>query len=394
MVMRKNGRCWGTLAVAVALGLNLVLAPPAAGRAQASAAFSDLDLAPWARPAVLTLQTQGIVRGYGDGRFAPEQPVTRAELAALIVRTLGLEDEATRQTAAPLRFADSESIPSWAHGHVAVAVDRGITTGLATEAGVAFRPQRTATRAEIVVMLIRALGREADALALGGNDLGFTDAGSVPPWARGHVALATQIGLVAGYPDGSFQAGQAIRRAEVAVLLNRAAERAALQPVLPVPALPKPPVEPTPAPPRQPVVPAPALPGPGELPASPLAFDLAVAPEAVTAGKDVTLTLRVTNSSLQPVTVTFNSGQRFDFHISGPVSWTWSRDRFFTQAIEHRTWAPGETREFTVTWAGVDDAGKPVPAGTYKVAAVFTGASGKLSWQGRAVATDTIKVLP
>lgn len=394
MVMRKNGRCWGTLAVAAALGLNLVLAPPAVGRAQASATFSDLDLAPWARPAVLTLQSQGIVRGYGDGRFAPEQPVTRAEVAALIIRTLGLEEEAARRAAAPLGFADSESIPSWAHGHVAVAVDRGITTGLATEAGVAFRPQRAATRAEIVVMLIRALGREADALALGADDLGYTDAGSVPPWARGHVALATRTGLAAGYPDGSFRAGRAIRRAEVAVLLSRAVQRAALQPVPPVSALPKPPAETRPAPPRQPVVPAPALPGPGESPASPLAFDLAVEPETATAGKDVTLTLRVTNSSLQPVTVSFNSGQRFDFHISGPVAWTWSRGRFFTQAIEHRTWAPGETREFTVTWAGVDDAGQPVPPGTYKVTAVFTGASDKLSWQGRVVATDTIKVLP
>ena len=61
---------------------------PALGSASAHNPFSDVSLQthPWSYHAILRLADAGVISGYGDGTFRPEQPVTRAETASLLVR--------------------------------------------------------------------------------------------------------------------------------------------------------------------------------------------------------------------------------------------------------------------------------------------------------------------
>lgn len=89
-------------------------------------------------------------------------------------------------------------------------------------------------------------------------------------------------------------------------------------------------------------------PGDGQA-ASPLIASLSVQPGA----DSVRLTLQVTNAGTTPVTVSFSSGQSYDFAVrtGGTILWTWSADRTFLQALRTETLAAGETRTWSESWA-------------------------------------------
>jgi hypothetical protein len=89
--------------------------------------------------------------------------------------------------------------------------------------------------------------------------------------------------------------------------------------------------------------PAPHTPGRG-----PLVSSLQV--EAM--GDSARLVLQVTNAAAGPITLTFPSGQTYDFEVrdAGRSVWTWSADRSFMQAVRMVTLAPGETRTHAEVW--------------------------------------------
>jgi hypothetical protein len=75
----------------------------------------------------VTLQFQkGLLATFPDNTFRPNSQVSRAEFAALLVRALGRQGEATQKSSAPLSIKDAADVPPTLHGYVAVAIDSGI----------------------------------------------------------------------------------------------------------------------------------------------------------------------------------------------------------------------------------------------------------------------------
>jgi hypothetical protein len=111
-------------------------------------------------PTVLTISFQrGMIGPYPDNTFRPRQQVTRAELAAFMVRAMGLETESFRRAHDPLQVADSRDIPTDARGSVVVALDRKMMLSFPDNT---FRPSRIATRGEAIFalnVLMETLGR-------------------------------------------------------------------------------------------------------------------------------------------------------------------------------------------------------------------------------------------
>ncbi|MBI3998321.1 MAG: S-layer homology domain-containing protein [Armatimonadetes bacterium] len=102
-------------------------------------------------PTTLVIGFQrGVISAYPDNTFRPRQSVTRAELATVIVRAVGLEAEAVRRANDRLVVADAGDIPAEARGSVVVAIDRKIVPALSDNT---FRPGRTATRGEAIFAL-------------------------------------------------------------------------------------------------------------------------------------------------------------------------------------------------------------------------------------------------
>lgn len=101
-------------------------------------------------------------------------------------------------------------------------------------------------------------------------------------------------------------------------------------------------------------------------------------PAGVPFAHPVEMSLAVTNPGDTPVTRRYNSGQSYDFIVrnqSDAIVWQWSFGMAFTEAIEHRTWAPGETVTYSAVWNQVSNGGNQAPAGPHTVTGRDVGCS-------------------
>ena len=115
--------------------------------AESEISFSDVTERDWFHAEVAKAVTAGYAQGSG-GLFRPNQPVTRAEAAAMLARAAGLAANEERADA----FADAASIPAWAKGSVGAAAEAGYMNGYPDGA---FGASGSITRAEAVVTLDR-----------------------------------------------------------------------------------------------------------------------------------------------------------------------------------------------------------------------------------------------
>ncbi len=93
----------------------------------------------------------GIIQGFA-GAFQPNQPITREEMAVVLVKALGQESQAGVNL--PTKFTDAGAASSWAKNDVTLAVKDGLLNGYPDGS---FRPLAPATRAEAVTVLARLL---------------------------------------------------------------------------------------------------------------------------------------------------------------------------------------------------------------------------------------------
>lgn len=119
--------------------------------------FSDMNGEASAE-AVSVLSDLGVVSGYPDGEYKPENIVTRAEMSVFVIGALGLTDYVT--TSAKSSFPDMAGY-GWAEGYIAYAESLGILSGYPDGT---FKPGNTVTYDEVASMLVRALGYSAESL--------------------------------------------------------------------------------------------------------------------------------------------------------------------------------------------------------------------------------------
>ncbi|MFC3747684.1 cadherin-like beta sandwich domain-containing protein [Paenibacillus sp. GCM10012306] len=103
----------------------------------------------WAHDAIATAAALGIVNGYNGDVFAPNEWVTREQVAAIVVRAAQLVS-----TDKDINFSDSSKISAWARPALATAIDQGLVNGY-TDGTV--KPTGNTTRAEAATILLRAL---------------------------------------------------------------------------------------------------------------------------------------------------------------------------------------------------------------------------------------------
>jgi hypothetical protein len=121
--------------------------------------FSDVDPAAWYAAAIAAAQSAGLMDGVGGGQFAPEQPVTREQLAAALSRALAdlgssYALPAFRSSTASA-FADAARIDPWAAQAASYVAQLGLMQGLP---GGAFDPLAPVTRAQAAAVLVRLIG--------------------------------------------------------------------------------------------------------------------------------------------------------------------------------------------------------------------------------------------
>lgn len=201
--------------------LALLLLPLVAVAYGRPAAGLLVDLAShWSSPLVSALEAKGVISGDALGRFRAEEPLTRAEMAKLLVTTLGNEEDAKLLAQYDSRFRD---VPRWhwAKGYVESLAETGVTDGY-PDGG--FAPGERVTRAQMAVFLVRAAGLSDQARLQRLEPTAYDDDAAVPDWARGAVNVATKAGLITGFEDHTLRPNQTITRAQGAAVVLRLME--------------------------------------------------------------------------------------------------------------------------------------------------------------------------
>lgn len=117
-----------------------------------NASFADVADGTWYTDAVAWANAQGIVTGYSDAAFGPEDNVTREQLAVMIYRYAQALKLVGNTTAGKLDFADADSVNDWASEAMSWLTANGILIG---KPGNLLDPQGNATRAEVSAVLER-----------------------------------------------------------------------------------------------------------------------------------------------------------------------------------------------------------------------------------------------
>lgn len=168
----------------------------------------------WARGYASLLYANGIMQGEtgsnGQTYFNPDRNLTRQEFAVTIARLLGLDTSDTSVTS----FADDSSIASWARGAVRAVSEAGIMQGSSSGGQLYFSPTAEMTRAEVMTVIGRCLPRGYAAATLG-----YSDASSIPSWAREQVQICVSTGIISGYEDNTLRPLGNITRGEIAKIL-------------------------------------------------------------------------------------------------------------------------------------------------------------------------------
>ena len=116
------------------------------------ASFPDLEAGAYYQAAVAWAASEGIVEGYDNGRFGPNDPVSREQTAAILFRFAAYRGEDTSLRASLEGFPDAAQVSPYALEAVSWAVEVGLLTG---RSGALLAPAGTASRAETATLLAR-----------------------------------------------------------------------------------------------------------------------------------------------------------------------------------------------------------------------------------------------
>ena len=114
--------------------------------------FSDVADSAWYADAVNWAADKGIVEGYGNGKFGPEDNITREQMAAILYRYADYKGYDVRASARLSGFADEDQVSDWAEEAMSWAVAEDLMDGKGNNR---LDPTGTATRAEVATILMR-----------------------------------------------------------------------------------------------------------------------------------------------------------------------------------------------------------------------------------------------
>lgn len=204
-------------ALLLALGLGvgtvspMLTAAPVVAQTQTQTQFTDVPAGHWAREFIISLAERDIIAGFPDGSFRPDEPVTRAQYAAMLRNAFNRSSvrSATNFVDVPANY--------WATAAIREANMMGFMSGYP---GGEFRPNQNIPRTQVLVSLANGLNYTASDR----NSVQiYRDAAQIPDYAVASIAAATEQRLVVNYPDvQALRPNQIATRADVAAFIYQA----------------------------------------------------------------------------------------------------------------------------------------------------------------------------
>jgi 3D (Asp-Asp-Asp) domain-containing protein len=204
-------------ALLILLGLFGPVAAAATAPAQA-APYIDLQAGHWAYASAQKLLESKVLSVDPEGRFRPNDPISRAELFKMVLLARLIAPNADCQGL----FLDVPCT-AWHARYIETAYRMGIAEGVGVKQ---MRPDGPVTRAQLFAVVVRGLGRRWEAHSQTNQEIQtllapFADRSQVIDWARPSVALALKNQIANGYSEGLLRPEQTATRAEAAAVVSR-----------------------------------------------------------------------------------------------------------------------------------------------------------------------------
>ncbi len=196
-----------------------------------AASFTDME-GHWSDSYVAELAELGIVKGYEDGTFKPENSITNQEAFTLFARVIGVNDEKNAKAvedAQELYKTVAENYVTYATKELCFMLYRGVLT---TEDLNTYLSEETKNlpmqRHEAAKLITKILNGEEEIANTVMFVFDYTDADTFPNEAKGYIDYVTKKGIMSGMGDNTFSPNTSVTRAQVTVMLKRTMEMLAL----------------------------------------------------------------------------------------------------------------------------------------------------------------------
>ena len=179
--------------------------------------FTDVEEDFWAHDFIIGLATNGVINGYPDGTFKPQNNVTRADFLIMLLRSMDIDIS----NAGTGTFTDVESGAYYANA-CSIAKDMGIATG---NPDGSFNPKGFITRQDMMILAKKAVEYNLDAEIKGDSGIldKFNDKAEISPYAVESLAAMVDAGIVNGKGEGIAPKDNTTR-AEAATIISKIME--------------------------------------------------------------------------------------------------------------------------------------------------------------------------
>lgn len=200
-----------TISILLILTLILSIVPVSANPMNLAKKFIDMGNH-WGEATVNKLIELGVIKGYEDDTFRPDNTITRAEFSTVIRKAFQLD------------LIDGNSFTDtnhhWAGKEIHTLAVKGIIDK--AEYGIKYSPDEKITRIEMAKMIVRAMGLDAEAKEKESQSTKFADDKSIKAKDKGYIIIASKNKIINGYPDNTFQPNGKATRAEASTMVIKA----------------------------------------------------------------------------------------------------------------------------------------------------------------------------
>lgn len=190
--------------------------------------FSDIDADKyaWCTEEIGSMADDGIINGYTDGTFKPENTVTKLESLALVARILGSGEEINGTLLEKAKELYGEKVEEFDLSFGADEICYLLYKGIIFEEELSDYLGNGAAnegmkRYEVAVLLTKAMGAEKEVKSKVSAVLDYEDTLEIPAASRKYVEHVTNVGLMNGMGNGNFAPMNDVTRAQAAVVLHR-----------------------------------------------------------------------------------------------------------------------------------------------------------------------------
>ncbi|KJS14518.1 MAG: hypothetical protein VR69_17525 [Peptococcaceae bacterium BRH_c4b] len=201
-----------TAGITIALSVSVLITPLSAEAAVTPGKTYSDTTGHWSLQVVEETSAIGLMKGYPGNYFKPEGLVSRLEAIAIIIRAMGLEEQALKTKAADSGITMPPGM-TWGKGHLVLAVQNGL---LSKEYVPALKYREPITRAEVATLVAVALNIKGDPAKLT-----YADNSTILELYKPYVAAVTEKNIMSGLGENKFGSNQSMKRGQMAALMAK-----------------------------------------------------------------------------------------------------------------------------------------------------------------------------